>query len=112
MSTIFPEVITSLPKADIPITGLSAYISQADTHQVLYMEFSEDTDVGTHSHEAQWGIVLEGKIKLTIGSDTRTYSKGDRYFIPKGTPHSAHIFAGYADITFFNQADRYRAKKS
>jgi hypothetical protein len=36
-----------------------------------------------------------------------TLQKGDRYFIPEGVPHSATIYAGYADITFFDAADRY-----
>lgn len=39
---------------------------------------------------------------LTVESITRTYYKGDAYFIPKGAKHSAKIYAGYADISFFN----------
>ena len=63
-----------------------------------------------HSHESQWGIVLEGKIDLVIEGVKRTYAKGDRYFIPAGVKHSGKIYAGYADITFFNEKDRYKAK--
>jgi quercetin dioxygenase-like cupin family protein len=55
-------------------------------------------------------VVLEGKIRLTIGGMTREYQKGDRYFIPKGVLHSGKIYAGYADVTFFNQGDRYQKK--
>jgi len=36
--------------------------------------------------------------------------KGERYYIPEGVKHSGRIFAGYADITFFNQKDRYEVK--
>ncbi|WP_395548768.1 MULTISPECIES: cupin domain-containing protein [unclassified Lacrimispora] len=63
-----------------------------------------------HSHESQWGIVLEGKIELTINGVKNIYTKGDRYFIGKDVKHSGKIFAGYADITFFNQKDRYNTK--
>ncbi|HUW18355.1 MAG TPA: cupin domain-containing protein [Sedimentisphaerales bacterium] len=110
MSEVFPGPITDLPEADIPLDGLKAYLSQAENHQILFMEFSEDIEVPEHSHESQWGIVLEGKVDLTIDGVERTYSKGDRVFIPKGAKHSAKIYAGYADISFFNQKDRYKTK--
>ena len=112
MSEIFPEPIRNLPKADIPLSGLKAYLSQSENHQIIFMEFSEDIEVPEHSHEAQWGVVLAGKIDLTIDGVQRTYSKGDSVFIPKGNKHSAKVYAGYADITFFNQPDRYQAKLS
>ncbi len=55
--------------------------------------------------------MLEGKIELMIEGVKSTFSKGERYFIPKGARHSGKIFAGYADITFFDQRDRYQVKK-
>lgn len=63
-----------------------------------------------HSHEAQWGVVLTGKVDLTIDGIKHTYSKGDSVFIPKGAKYSAKIYAGYADISFFDEKDRYKAK--
>ena len=110
MTEIFPEPIRNLPEADIPLSGIKAYLSQAENHQILFMEFSEDVEVPEHSHEAQWGVVLEGKTDLTIDGVERTCSKGDRMFIPKGAKHSARIYAGYADISFFNQKDRYKVR--
>lgn len=110
MADVFPEPITSLPEADIPFNSVRAYLSQAESHQIIFMEFTEDAQVPEHFHESQWGIVLEGQIELTIDGGKRVYSKGDRYFIPKGAKHSARVFAGYTDITFFNQADRYKVK--
>ncbi len=108
MSKIFPNPIQKLPLADIPIPGVKAYISQADTHQILFMEFSEDIEVPEHSHESQWGVVLEGKSEMIIDGVHRVFEKGAQYFIPAGVVHSAKIYAGYADITFFNQPDRYQ----
>jgi len=78
MPKIFPEPITKLPEADIPIAGLKTYLSQSATHQVLFMQFDEDVDLPEHSHKAQ---------------------------------HSAKIFTGYADITFFDEPDRYSIKE-
>ncbi len=110
MSEIFPEPIRNLPLADIPLDGIKAYLSQAENHQILFMEFSEDVELPEHSHEAQWDIVLAGKIDFTIDGVERTYTKGDSVFIPKGAKHSAKIYAGYADISFFNEKDRWKAK--
>lgn len=110
MSKIFPKPIQDLPRADIPLNGLKAYLSQSDDHQIIFMEFSEDVELPEHTHDSQWGIVLEGKIELTINGIKNSYSKGDRYYIPKDVKHSGKIYAGYADITFFSQSDRYKAK--
>lgn len=110
MISIFPEPVKNLPKADIPIKGCSAFLSQSEGHQIIFMEFSEDTDLPEHSHAAQIGFVLEGRIDLIIGGVKRTYTKGERYFIPEGVKHSGRIYAGYADITYFAQSDRYGVK--
>ncbi len=110
MTEIFPEPIRKLPEADIPIEGIKAYLSQSDTHQIIFMEFEKDVDLSEHSHAAQIGIVLEGQIDLTIDGKKKTYTKGDRYYIPDGVLHSGKIYAGYADITFFDEPDRYSMK--
>ena len=112
MSETFPKPIRDLPEADIPLNGVKAYLSQSDTHQIIFMEFEKDVYLPEHSHAAQIGIVLEGRIDLTIGGKTRTYKKGDHYFIQEGALHSGKIYAGYADITFFNEPDRYSIKQS
>ena len=110
MPELFPEPIRGLPQADIPLSGLTAYISQSDTHQMLFMKFDEDAEIPEHSQDKQWGVVLEGKVDFVIDGIKQTYGKGDRVFIPKGAKHSAKIYAGYADISFFNEKDRYKKK--
>lgn len=110
MSKVFPDPIMRLPEADVPIDGVRAYLSQSENHQIVFMEFSKDVAVPEHSHESQWAVVLEGRIDLVIGGETRTLGKGDQYFVPRGVKHSAKIYAGYADVTYFNQKDRYRRK--
>ena len=107
---IFPEPIRRLPEADIPIRGVKSHLSQSADHQILFMEFSEDVSVPEHAHAAQVGIVLEGRIDLTLEGVERTYRKGDRYYIPAGSKHGARIHAGYADITYFDEPGRYRPR--
>ena len=111
MDRVFPEAITKLPEADIPLKGMKAYLSQADTHQILFMNFDQDVILPEHSHAAQMGVVLAGTIELTVDGKTSVYAKGDRYYIPAGVRHSGKIYAGYADITFFDEPDRYSVKK-
>lgn len=110
MSEIFPEPILALPEADIPLDGVKAHLAQGESFQILLMKFEKDVVLEEHSHESQWGVVLEGKIDLVIDGKDYQFKKGDRYFIPKGIKHSAKIHKGYADITYFNQKDRYNIK--
>lgn len=111
MSKNFPEPIQRLHQADIPINGLCAFLLQGQGCQILFMEFDEDVDLPEHQHESQYGIVLEGKIEFTIDGIKTVYLKGDRYFIPAGKMHAGKIYAGYADITFFDENNRYKVRK-
>jgi quercetin dioxygenase-like cupin family protein len=110
MKQVFPEPIRNLSEANIPLDGLTAYLSQSETHQILFMEFEKDVDLPEHAHADQVGIVLDGKIELVIDGKKHLFTKGDRYHIPKGIKHSGKIYAGYADITFFNEPNRYSIK--
>ena len=111
MTDVFPPPVLSLPEADVPIQGATAYLAQGEGHQILFMRFSEDADLPAHTHAGQWGVVLAGKIELTIGDEKHVFKRGDRYYIPEGVKHSGRIYAGYTDITYFDQADRYAAKR-
>lgn len=112
LKSLFPEPILSLPQADIPIKGCTAFLSQGENHQIIFMTFAGEVDLPPHSHKSQWGIVLEGRIDLEIDGVLKTYQKGDRYYIPENTVHSGKIYAGYSDMTFFDQKDRYRPVKN
>ena len=55
-----------------------------------YLNLDEDAEVPFHSHpHEQGGIVLEGHLELTIGSETRKLGPGSLYLIPPNTPHKA-----------------------
>jgi len=106
----FPNIITNLPEADIPIEGVRAYLIQSENQQILFMSFENDVEIPEHSHGAQWGVILDSEIELTIGGKKYTFKKGDTYFIPEGVKHRAKIKQGYKDITLFDQKDRYKVK--
>jgi hypothetical protein len=110
MKQVFPEPIRNLPGADIPLDGITAYLSQAETHQIIFMQFEKDVELPEHAHAAQAGIVLEGKIELIIDGEKQSFTRADQYYIPEGVAHSGKIYAGYADVTFFNEPHRYTKK--
>jgi len=112
MKQIFPKIIMSLPKADIEFEGIKGWISQSDNHQVVFLEIEPIGKVAEHSHGAQWGIVLEGEMELTIGGITKTYYKGDSYYIPDGVLHSAVFKSKTWAVDFFADRDRYKPKNN
>lgn len=103
----YPEIIKSLPKIEIPLNGVYAHLLQGKNNQLVFFNFTEDTEIPMHSHGAQWGIVVDGKIDLTIGGIETTYHKGDSYNIKAGEVHGGKIYAGFKAIDFFEDADRY-----
>jgi quercetin dioxygenase-like cupin family protein len=108
----FPQMIKDLPKADIPFMGVTGWISQAADHQVVFMEIEAIGKVKEHAHGAQWGIVVEGEMDLTIAGDTKTYEKGDSYYIPGGVLHSAEFKKKTWVIDYFEDKQRYLPQNS
>jgi len=105
----FPDFVRRLPEANLPFEGLKGWLLQGDSGQVLFNESAVELSVPEHSHGDQWGVVLSGRIDLTIGDRTRSYGRGDTYFIPAGVPHKAHICPGFRAVDYFADRCRYRA---
>ncbi len=106
----FPAFVKGLPEADLPIDGLRGWLLQSDSGELLFIEAEEDVNMPLHSHCDQWGFVVDGRIELTIGDDTRTYARGDSYVIPAGTLHGGLIHAGFRAVDFFTDRDRYQPR--
>lgn len=109
-SSEFPAFVRSLPEADLPFDGLRGWLLQSESGQVLFNESDIELTVPAHSHGSQWGVVLDGRIDLTIGGQTQTYTRGDTFFIPEGTPHQARIHPGYRAVDYFTDRNRYRTR--
>lgn len=61
------------------------------------VELEEGAVVPLHSHpHEQGGVILEGKLELTIGSETRILDPGSLYLIPPDIPHQAVAVEGPA----------------
>jgi len=112
ITSIFPDEIRNLPEADIPFKGVKGWLSQAGDHQIVFFDIEPIGQVAEHSHGAQWGVVFEGEMDLTIGGETKTYKKGDTYFVPANVLHSASFKVRTQVMDYFADKNRYKVKKS
>ena len=107
----FPEVISNLPEADIQFKGVRAWILQGEKQQLVFFEMESSAKLPEHSHDyPQWGMVIEGKMELTINGKPRICEKGDEYLIPAGEKHYARFFTRTRVIDFFSERNRYKPK--
>ena len=108
--TVFPDMIRNLPEIDIQVKGIRGWLLAGNGKQVIFFDIQPIGEIPPHSHCAQWGFMLEGKMKLTIDGVTKTYRKGDWYYIPEGAVHSATFLSRVNAIDVFDAPDRYKAK--
>ena len=108
----FPEMITRLPQAEIPLPGVRAWIAQAADHQVVFFDIDPIGEVPKHWHGEQWGTVVEGEMELTVGGVTRVCGPGDSYHIGAGVEHGARFLSHFRAIDVFADADRYTAREA
>lgn len=109
LTMFFPEIIARHPAADLGLSGVESHLVQAGEQQLVFMSFDSDIKVPEHAHAAQWGVVLDGEMELTVAGERKVLRRGDSYFIPSGVLHAARIHRGYKDVTLFDQRDRYAA---
>ena len=106
----FPDFVRSLPECDMPYEGLRGWLLIGETGLLLFSESDIDMSVPEHSHCDQWGVVIAGKMELTMGERTKVYRPGDAYVIPAGTVHKARIYPGFRTIDFFTDPKRYQIR--
>jgi quercetin dioxygenase-like cupin family protein len=107
----FAAFIRALPQVDSPLASLRGWMLQTVQGLAMFYEIPDGVEVPEHAHGAQWGVVLEGSMELTIGGETKTYRRGDTYSVPDSVAHRAVISPGYVGIDVFADADRYRARE-
>lgn len=106
----FPGLITNLPESDLPIEGLRGWLVPSEYILVSILEADSEVIVPEHSHGAQWGVVLDGIVELTIDGVKNVFKIGDNYYIPAGVKHSGLLHPGHRAIDFFEDLERYKPK--
>ena len=114
-SSGFPPFIRNLPEVDAPLPPslvgrFRTWLFQGDSGQILFAESDVELPMAEHKHGDQWGVVIDGKIDMTIGEQTKTYSRGETYFIPGGTLHRARLKPGLRLVEFFADQNRWRPR--
>jgi len=108
--TSYPECIKELPKIKHSVEGVKGWLAQGKDFQIAFFEIDPTAKIPPHSHGAQFGIVMDGEMRLTIGDETCVYRKGDTYYIPDGVVHHAAYNSSVLAMDFFAVANRYEAE--
>lgn len=98
----FPPSVHALPKTSL--RGIDVYVHDDGATQILFMELPADRDeveVPTHTHEVEWGIVIEGEIVMTIDGRTEVHGAGAPHLIPAHVPHSFRFRPGTSSVHYF-----------
>jgi quercetin dioxygenase-like cupin family protein len=106
----FPDWMNDLPEVDTPFTGLKGRLLASPHGQAVFFRADEEFEVPPHAHGAQWGIVVTGRLHLTVDGEAGIYEPGETYDIPAGAEHSALLEAGTCIIDVFQDPDRYEPK--
>ena len=106
----FPVFVRKLPEAELPCRGMRGWLLQGVDGQVLFKEAETEASMPEHAHGEQWGVVVDGRLELTIDGYTRLYMRGDFYSIPAGTLHRTRVFPGFKAVDHFAESNRYKAK--
>lgn len=107
----YPDTIKALPKVDINIDGIEAWLAQGDTFQIVFFEIQPGVTILPHVHKAQYGIVIEGEMTLTIGDKTHQLKAGDSYFIPENVSHNGTFHTFVRVMDFFDEPKRYNSQQ-
>src|SRR3712207_2331835 len=94
-----------------PFPGLTMQAITGTQLMEIWVAVDRFFEVPTHRHpHEQMGIVLDGRLTLTIGDETRTLGHGEAYASPPDVPHGATRAAeGCAVIDIFTPPrDDYR----
>ncbi|MFZ5584795.1 MAG: cupin domain-containing protein [Thermodesulfobacteriota bacterium] len=106
----YADFIKRLPRADLPVAGVDAYLLSAPQAQAAFFVLPAGASVPPHAHGEQWGIIVEGDIELTIGGVTHLLKRGDSYYIGDQVVHSGVTHNGCLAIDVFADPGRYKAR--
>ena len=82
-----------------PAPGCHMRTPFGENLMLSYLEMDAGAVVPMHSHpHEQGGMLLKGRLELTIGDETRVCEPGSMFLIPPNTPHKAVAVGGPAVV--------------
>ncbi len=110
MNQSLPSLLTDLPLIQSPLEGIHGYLLQGEDVQGVFFTVNAGVAFPEHSHEAQWGIVIEGEFDITINGQTKTYKKGDTYYVPEGVMHTGYYKTDVISFDVFGSKNKFEKK--
>ena len=93
----FIDISSVTPLEVLP--GCRMRTPYGDNMMLSYLEMDENAVVPLHSHpHEQGGMLLKGRMELTIGDEVRVCEQGSMFIIPPNTPHKAVAIDGPATV--------------
>ncbi len=93
----FIDIQTVRPLEVIP--GCKMRTPYGQNMMLSYLEMDAGAEVPLHHHpHEQGGMLLKGRLQLTIGDETRVVEAGSMFLIPPNTPHRAVAVDGPAVV--------------
>lgn len=90
--------ITSVPAVE-PVPGCRLRTPYGQNLMLSYLEMDAGAEIPMHHHpHEQGGILLRGRLQLTIGDETRVVDAGAMFLIPPNVPHRAVAIDGPAVV--------------
>ena len=81
------------------VPGAKARTPYGENIMLSYLELDEGSVIPMHKHpHEQAGMLLKGKMELTIGDRTNLCEAGEMFIIPANTPHTARPVDGPAVV--------------
>jgi quercetin dioxygenase-like cupin family protein len=90
--------IGTIPPLDL-LPGCKLRTPYGQNIMLSYLEMDAGAEVPLHHHpHEQAGMLLKGRLELTIGDETRVVEAGSLFIIPPNTPHRAVAIGGPAVV--------------
>lgn len=86
--------ISKIPAIEV-LPGVRIRAPYGQHLMLSYLEMDEGAVVPVHHHpHEQGGMLLRGKMELTIGDEARIVEAGSMFLIPPNVPHKAVAIGG------------------
>lgn len=90
--------LDAIPAQEV-VPGCRLKTPYGENLMLSYLQMDAGAEIPLHDHpHEQGGMLLQGKLELTIGEEVRTVEAGAMFLIPPNVPHRAVAIDGPAVV--------------